>query len=139
MKSKVASSWTWRARSLRKMAAPLSTPTKITAWPEKSRVISAPIAATRCAICSREIRTLSSVTANYIKLALGIWHLAFSRRTSLLDTAGLLRDQVLITKLLASNPNTMNLNGIKLNWLGHATFRIETPGGKTILIDPWGL
>jgi len=34
-------------------------------------------------------------------------------------------------------PNTMNLKGIKLTWLGHATFRIETPGGKTILLDPW--
>jgi L-ascorbate metabolism protein UlaG (beta-lactamase superfamily) len=33
--------------------------------------------------------------------------------------------------------NTMNLNGIKITWLGHATFRIETPGGKLILIDPW--
>ena len=32
----------------------------------------------------------------------------------------------------------MNLNGIKLTWLGHATFRISTPGGKTVLIDPWG-
>jgi L-ascorbate metabolism protein UlaG (beta-lactamase superfamily) len=31
----------------------------------------------------------------------------------------------------------MNLKGIKLTWLGHATFRVETPGGKTILIDPW--
>jgi L-ascorbate metabolism protein UlaG (beta-lactamase superfamily) len=31
----------------------------------------------------------------------------------------------------------MNLNGIKLTWLGHSTFRVETPGGKTILIDPW--
>ncbi len=31
----------------------------------------------------------------------------------------------------------MNLNGIKITWLGHATFRIETPGGKTVLIDPW--
>ena len=31
----------------------------------------------------------------------------------------------------------MNLNGVKLTWLGHATFRIETPAGKTILIDPW--
>jgi L-ascorbate metabolism protein UlaG (beta-lactamase superfamily) len=31
----------------------------------------------------------------------------------------------------------MNLNGIKLTWLGHATFRIETTAGKTILIDPW--
>jgi L-ascorbate metabolism protein UlaG (beta-lactamase superfamily) len=31
----------------------------------------------------------------------------------------------------------MNLNGIKLTWLGHATFRITTPGGKTLLVDPW--
>jgi L-ascorbate metabolism protein UlaG (beta-lactamase superfamily) len=31
----------------------------------------------------------------------------------------------------------MNLNGIKLTWLGHASFRIETPAGKTIIIDPW--
>ena len=31
----------------------------------------------------------------------------------------------------------MNLKGIKLTWLGHATFRIETPGGKTVVIDPW--
>ena len=33
--------------------------------------------------------------------------------------------------------NLMNLNGIKLTWLGHATFRIETPGGKTMIVDPW--
>jgi L-ascorbate metabolism protein UlaG (beta-lactamase superfamily) len=31
----------------------------------------------------------------------------------------------------------MNLKGIQLTWLGHATFRIETPGGQTIIIDPW--
>ena len=31
----------------------------------------------------------------------------------------------------------MNLTGIKITWLGHATFRIQTPKGKTILIDPW--
>ena len=31
----------------------------------------------------------------------------------------------------------MNLNGVKLTWLGHATFRVETPGGKTIILDPW--
>jgi L-ascorbate metabolism protein UlaG (beta-lactamase superfamily) len=31
----------------------------------------------------------------------------------------------------------MKLNGIQITWLGHATFRIQTPGGKTILIDPW--
>jgi L-ascorbate metabolism protein UlaG (beta-lactamase superfamily) len=31
----------------------------------------------------------------------------------------------------------MELKGVKLTWLGHATFRIETPAGKTVLIDPW--
>ena len=31
----------------------------------------------------------------------------------------------------------MDLQGINLTWLGHATFRIQTPGGKTVLIDPW--
>jgi len=31
----------------------------------------------------------------------------------------------------------MKLNGIKITWLGHATFRIQTPQGKTVLIDPW--
>src|SRR3954464_810066 len=31
----------------------------------------------------------------------------------------------------------MTLNGIKLTWLGHATFRIETPEEKTFYIDPW--
>jgi L-ascorbate metabolism protein UlaG (beta-lactamase superfamily) len=31
----------------------------------------------------------------------------------------------------------MKLNGIKLTWLGHATFRIETPAGRILLIDPW--
>ena len=31
----------------------------------------------------------------------------------------------------------MNLNGIKITWLGHATFLIATPGGKNLIIDPW--
>jgi L-ascorbate metabolism protein UlaG (beta-lactamase superfamily) len=31
----------------------------------------------------------------------------------------------------------MKLNGIKITWLGHATFMIETPAGKKLLIDPW--
>jgi len=31
----------------------------------------------------------------------------------------------------------VNLNGIKITWLGHATFRIQTPKGKTVLVDPW--
>jgi L-ascorbate metabolism protein UlaG (beta-lactamase superfamily) len=31
----------------------------------------------------------------------------------------------------------MDLKGIQLTWLGHATFRAVTPGGKAIYIDPW--
>jgi len=31
----------------------------------------------------------------------------------------------------------MNLQGNRLTWLGHATFRIETPDGTTVYIDPW--
>jgi L-ascorbate metabolism protein UlaG (beta-lactamase superfamily) len=31
----------------------------------------------------------------------------------------------------------MNLKGIQLTWLGHATFRVQTPEGKTLYIDPW--
>jgi L-ascorbate metabolism protein UlaG (beta-lactamase superfamily) len=31
----------------------------------------------------------------------------------------------------------MDLQGIKLTWLGHATFKVETPAGHTVLIDPW--
>ncbi len=31
----------------------------------------------------------------------------------------------------------VKLDGVKITWLGHSTFRIETPGGKTIIIDPW--
>ncbi len=31
----------------------------------------------------------------------------------------------------------VKLDGIKITWLGHSTFRITTPGGKTVLIDPW--
>lgn len=28
-------------------------------------------------------------------------------------------------------------NGVQITWLGHATFLVKTPEGKTILIDPW--
>jgi L-ascorbate metabolism protein UlaG (beta-lactamase superfamily) len=31
----------------------------------------------------------------------------------------------------------MNLQGIQLTWLGHASFRIQTPAGKVIYVDPW--
>jgi len=26
---------------------------------------------------------------------------------------------------------------VKLTWLGHGTFKIQTPEGKTVLVDPW--
>lgn len=31
----------------------------------------------------------------------------------------------------------LQTRGNKLTWLGHAAFRIETPSGKVILVDPW--
>ena len=31
----------------------------------------------------------------------------------------------------------MNTRGNKLTWLGHATFKIATPSGKVIVVDPW--
>ena len=27
--------------------------------------------------------------------------------------------------------------GVSLTWLGHAAFRIDSPGGKRIYLDPW--
>ena len=32
--------------------------------------------------------------------------------------------------------STLN-NGLQLTWLGHSTFYISSPGGKTMLLDPW--
>ena len=26
---------------------------------------------------------------------------------------------------------------VEITWLGHATFKFRTPGGKTVLVDPW--
>lgn len=31
----------------------------------------------------------------------------------------------------------LNTRGNKLTWFGHATFKITTPSGKVVLIDPW--
>ncbi len=28
-------------------------------------------------------------------------------------------------------------NGLEIRWLGHAAFRVKTPGGKIVYIDPW--
>jgi L-ascorbate metabolism protein UlaG (beta-lactamase superfamily) len=29
------------------------------------------------------------------------------------------------------------VRGGRITWLGHAAFRVDTPGGKVVLIDPW--
>jgi L-ascorbate metabolism protein UlaG (beta-lactamase superfamily) len=29
------------------------------------------------------------------------------------------------------------LAGVSLTWLGHASFRLDTPGGKRVYVDPW--
>ncbi len=33
--------------------------------------------------------------------------------------------------------HTMNMQGVQITWLGHATFKITSTQGKVILIDPW--
>jgi L-ascorbate metabolism protein UlaG (beta-lactamase superfamily) len=33
--------------------------------------------------------------------------------------------------------HTMQMDGVQIQWLGHATFKITSPQGKVILIDPW--
>jgi L-ascorbate metabolism protein UlaG (beta-lactamase superfamily) len=30
-----------------------------------------------------------------------------------------------------------NTKGLSITWLGHATFLLESPGGRKILVDPW--
>ena len=31
----------------------------------------------------------------------------------------------------------MDLQGVRVTWLGHGTFKIASPSGKIILLDPW--
>ncbi len=31
----------------------------------------------------------------------------------------------------------MDVKGVQITWLGHGTFKFRSPGGKTILLDPW--
>jgi L-ascorbate metabolism protein UlaG (beta-lactamase superfamily) len=31
----------------------------------------------------------------------------------------------------------MDLQGNRITWLGHATFRIATKDGVTVYVDPW--
>ncbi len=31
----------------------------------------------------------------------------------------------------------MDLKGVQVTWFGHATIQLRSPGGKTIMVDPW--
>ena len=31
----------------------------------------------------------------------------------------------------------LDTHGVKITWLGHATFLFRTPGGKNVIVDPW--
>ena len=31
----------------------------------------------------------------------------------------------------------MNLKGVQITWLGHGTFKLRGPSGKTLLLDCW--
>ena len=33
--------------------------------------------------------------------------------------------------------HSLQLNGVQITWLGHAAFKLTTPEGKAIYIDPW--
>src|SRR5215471_21768722 len=41
------------------------------------------------------------------------------------------------TSIFFKEETSMQTNGVRITWLGHATFKIVTPGGKVVLIDPW--
>src|SRR5678815_4063762 len=81
------------------------------------------------------MRTFNSAMAIHIKLkplAIGTWPLA----NALCAPVGAWKGQCQLLSATYRRPE-MNLNGIKLTWLGHATFRLETPAGKNIIVDPW--
>lgn len=45
--------------------------------------------------------------------------------------------KILLLTLLINSLNVMAQNKLKVQWLGHAAFYIESPNGTKILIDPW--
>src|ERR1700686_205512 len=122
------------------MAAPLRTPTKIIDWPRRSRAISSPSSATRLAIVSRDSNTLRSGIEHHLIHEFGrnrncLNPIQYPRRT-----VRSLRASARVTRMLIrTSPGGcfLNLKGIQLTWLGHATFRLQTPEGKTLYVDPW--
>jgi len=37
----------------------------------------------------------------------------------------------------AEEPEVLSDGSVSVEWLGHGSFRFDSPGGKTILLDPW--
>lgn len=44
---------------------------------------------------------------------------------------------LLLTTTLAASAQDSKSNKTEVQWLGQATFKITTPGGKVIVVDPW--
>lgn len=44
---------------------------------------------------------------------------------------------IAVKKLSSEARLSLQTRGNKLTWLGHATFRVTTPSGKVVIIDPW--
>ena len=60
------------------------------------------------------------------------------RRFTILQTATLALAMILLPVAPATGQSTASSAAkAEIEWLGQAGFRIRTPGGKLILIDPW--
>src|ERR687887_223917 len=44
---------------------------------------------------------------------------------------------ILLRYAAASREKGARMPDVPLTWLGHATFRLDSPGGKRIYVDPW--
>lgn len=67
---------------------------------------------------------------------------AFRMRTSLISLALLALASTAAAQPAPKAPDkapakVVEVAKAKLTWFGHAAFRIETPSGKTVLVDPW--
>ena len=54
-----------------------------------------------------------------------------------MDFSSVLKVALAVAVLLSSAQSALAQGKTKLLWLGQASWRIESPGGKVIVIDPW--
>src|SRR5256885_9764752 len=54
-----------------------------------------------------------------------------------MNTSSLLKVALAFAVLLSSASVALGQGKTRLLWLGQASWRIESPGGKVIVIDPW--